>query len=61
MEIDVRQFSSDKILKHLDRVNAWLKGENPYPITVEMDVTNICNHRCPECSPVVTAPQAPLP
>ncbi len=50
MEIDVRQFSSDKILKHLDRVNAWLKGENPYPITVEMDVTNICNHRCPECS-----------
>jgi len=46
---DVRQFSSDKILKHIDRVNAWLKGENPYPITVELDMTNICNHRCPEC------------
>ena len=50
MGIDVRQFSSDKILKHLDRVNAWLRGENPPPITVELDVTNICNHRCPECS-----------
>ena len=50
MEIDVRQFSSDKILKHLDRVNAWLKGENPSPITVELDMTNLCNHRCPECS-----------
>lgn len=50
MEIHVRQFSSDKILKHLDRVNAWLKGENPAPITVELDVTNLCNHRCPECS-----------
>jgi len=50
MEIDVRQFSSDKILKHLDRVNAWLKGENPPSITVELDMTNLCNHRCPECS-----------
>lgn len=50
MEIDVRQFSSDKILKHLDRVNAWLKDENPPPITVELDMTNLCNHKCPECS-----------
>jgi MoaA/NifB/PqqE/SkfB family radical SAM enzyme len=50
MEIDVRQFSSDKILKHLDRVNAWLKGRNPSPITAEIDMTNLCNHRCPECS-----------
>lgn len=50
MEIDVRQFSSDKILKHLDRVNEWLKGANPPPITVELDMTNLCNHRCPECS-----------
>lgn len=50
MQMDVRQFSSDKILKHIDRVNAWLKGENPPPITVELDMTNLCNHRCPECS-----------
>ncbi len=48
--MDVRQFSSDKILKHLDQVNAWLRGENPAPITVELDMTNVCNHRCPECS-----------
>ncbi len=50
MAIDVRQFSSDKILKHLDRVGAWLDGQNPPPITVELDMTNFCNHRCPECS-----------
>jgi len=50
MQIDVRQFSSDKILKHLDRVDAWLKGGNPFPVTVELDMTNVCNHRCPECS-----------
>lgn len=48
-QFDVRQFSSDKILKHLDRVNEWLRGGNPAPITVELDMTNICNHRCPEC------------
>jgi len=46
---DVRQFSSDKILKHLDRVYEWLAGGNPSPITVELDMTNLCNHRCPEC------------
>jgi MoaA/NifB/PqqE/SkfB family radical SAM enzyme len=46
---DVKQFSSDKILKHLDRVAAWMNGDNPYPITVEIDMTNVCNHRCPEC------------
>lgn len=47
--MDVKQFSSDKILKHLDRVNDWMQGKNPPPITVELDMTNSCNHRCPEC------------
>lgn len=46
---DVKQFSSDKILKHLDRVCDWVEGKNPPPITVELDMTNVCNHLCPEC------------
>ena len=46
----VRQFSSDKILKHLDRVCEWLEEGNPAPITVELDVTNVCNHKCRECA-----------
>jgi radical SAM protein with 4Fe4S-binding SPASM domain len=46
---DVRQFRSDKILKHLDVVSDWIKGGNPSPITVEIDMTNVCNHSCPEC------------
>lgn len=50
MELDARQFSADKILKHLDRVNLWLQDKNPPPITVEFDLTNVCNQRCPECS-----------
>ncbi len=48
-DFNVRQFSSDKILKHIDRVNEWLRGNNPMPITVELDLTNKCNHKCPEC------------
>lgn len=50
MELDARQFSSDKILRHIDRINAWIEDKNPSPITVELDLTNLCNHRCPECS-----------
>jgi len=46
---DIRIFSSNKILKHLDRVLPWLKGENVYPITFEIDLTNRCNNRCPGC------------
>ena len=49
LEHDVKQFSSDKILKHLDRVGDWLQGGNPYPITMELDMTNACSHNCPEC------------
>lgn len=46
---DVKIFSSNKILKHLDRVLPWLKGENVYPITVEIDLTDRCNNKCPGC------------
>jgi len=44
-----KQFSSDKILKHLRRVCNWVDGNNVPPITVELDMTNICTHKCPEC------------
>ncbi len=43
------QFSSDKILNHLHTVTEWLAGDNPFPITVELDLTNKCNHNCPGC------------
>ncbi len=44
-----KQFTSDKILNHLDEVNEWYKGGNPFPITMEMDLTDKCNHDCPGC------------
>lgn len=48
--MDVKQFSSDKILKHLDKVNDWLWGKNPFAITIEFDLTNVCNSNCRDCA-----------
>lgn len=45
-----RQFAADKILHHLEVIQAWKDGENPYAITTEIDPTNACNHKCPGCA-----------
>lgn len=44
-----KQFTSDKILNHLDKISEWYKGRNPFAITMEIDLTNKCNHNCPGC------------
>ena len=46
---DIKQFSSDKILAHLDRIYEWLKTGISCPITFELDMTNFCNHNCSWC------------
>jgi len=45
----MNQFSSAKILKHLDRVNEWRTTGLSRPLTYELDMTNICNSKCPFC------------
>lgn len=47
--LDAKQFSSDKILTHLDKIWEWLQTGISQPITYELDMTNICNHKCPHC------------
>jgi len=47
--LDVKQFSSDKILAHLDRINEWQEKGISRAITFELDMTNICNQKCPRC------------
>lgn len=49
VESDVKQFSADKILKHLDKVAEWQKTGDTFPVTIEFDLTNICNNKCPRC------------
>jgi MoaA/NifB/PqqE/SkfB family radical SAM enzyme len=55
-------FSSPKILHHPDRFRRYLSrngvgadngqddGRGIVPITMEMDLTNVCSHRCPLCA-----------
>lgn len=45
------QFDRNKILLHLDVINEYTStGTTAAPVTVELDLTNVCNHDCPGCS-----------
>lgn len=46
----VTPFQPLKLLRHADRVEADLRGEPVAPISVEIDLSNTCNHDCPWCS-----------
>ena len=39
-----------KLLFHTKSINNWLQGDNVYPILVEFDLTNRCNHKCDFCT-----------
>jgi GTP 3',8-cyclase len=38
-----------KLLKHLDRISEWREKGTTIPISVVLDPTFKCNHRCPGC------------
>lgn len=44
------EYSQSKLFYHLGRVAELVEGEDIFPITVEFNVTNVCNYRCPWCS-----------
>ncbi len=46
---DFYKIDSHKLIYHPDRVSAFLKGENIYPIYVEVSPNRSCNHRCNYC------------
>jgi MoaA/NifB/PqqE/SkfB family radical SAM enzyme len=41
--------SMHKIGFHKDRIQSYLKGEQIYPVTLELDLTSRCNRNCPDC------------
>jgi MoaA/NifB/PqqE/SkfB family radical SAM enzyme len=43
-------FTPLKLLRHADKVQAMLRGDLVYPISVELDLSNTCPHDCPFCS-----------
>ncbi|MDD5012073.1 MAG: radical SAM protein [Candidatus Nanoarchaeia archaeon] len=40
---------SHKLMYHPERVNDWKKTDDCFPIYVEIELTNCCNHRCTFC------------
>lgn len=44
-----RHFRADKIFAHKDRLREWLRTGSAVPVTMEMDMTNVCNQKCPHC------------
>lgn len=50
MRTDMKPLDSGKMFQHLDRLASWQTGEMPAPVTVELDLTNSCNHACPGCT-----------
>lgn len=49
MAEDIRM-DSHKLIYHPETVARWQKGENIYPIEVEISSSGICNHRCVFCA-----------
>lgn len=48
-KVNLRQFSPFKILHHWQLLNDCAEGKNVYPITGEIDPSNVCNHNCAWC------------
>lgn len=47
--MDLRQFNPLKVLNHWQALNDIIRGSNPYPISCEIDPSNLCNHDCIWC------------
>jgi len=43
-------FSQHKLMKHLDKLDSFQKGEIVYPIHVNINISNRCNNNCPLCT-----------
>lgn len=48
--MELTPFTPLKLLRHAPKVERMLAGDVVYPISVELDLSNICNHGCPWCS-----------
>ncbi len=48
--MNLNPFVSDKILYHPERIAEFIKKGTTRPITWELDLTNRCNHNCPQCA-----------
>ncbi|MEW6075462.1 MAG: radical SAM protein [Candidatus Omnitrophota bacterium] len=47
--MDLRQFNPLKVLNHWETLKVIISGKNPFPVSCEIDPSNICNHNCIWC------------
>jgi len=47
---DRYRIDSHKLMYHPGRVAAWLRGEDIFPLYVEISPSGACNHRCTYCA-----------
>jgi len=50
VETDKFRLDSHKLIFHIPRLYQWYKGENIYPIYIEIGLQGGCNHRCIFCA-----------
>lgn len=49
-DLTLHQFDfSRKFLLHPGQISKYMKGERPFPINIELDLTEVCNHNCNFC------------
>jgi len=44
------RIDSHKLIYHPQQVYKWLKGDDIYPIYIEISPSGVCNHRCTFCA-----------
>ncbi len=48
--LELAQFDlGKKVIYHPEQITKFKHGERPFPVLVEVDLTNRCNHRCSFC------------
>ncbi|MBN1829902.1 MAG: radical SAM protein [Deltaproteobacteria bacterium] len=48
--VEMNELSSPwKVARHKEKLEAYLRGEPVYPVTLELDITTACNRECPGC------------
>lgn len=48
-ELKTDPFTPLKLFSHMETMYGWWKGENIYPITMELGPSTLCNHFCTWC------------
>lgn len=44
------RMDAHKLIYHPETVSRWLRGENIYPVEIEISPSGTCNHRCVFCA-----------